>query len=67
MKSVFITFIIFVVLFALLDSGIISVISSSAFHYAVYALFVMVIGAGVYFVGLPNKKNKAEGEKNDEK
>ena len=65
MKSVFLTFIIFIVFFILLDSGIISVLSSSAFHYTVYGLFIIGVCAGLYFVGLPKKKIKTEGEKND--
>ena len=66
MKSVFITFIIFIVVFALLKAGIISVISSSVFHYLVYGLFIIVIIVAIRLIGLPTAK-KSEDEKNEDK
>ena len=75
MKSVFITFVIFIAVFGILKANIFALISSSAFHYLTYFLLFAVICCAVYFVGLPHKnhteslttENQEEKEKNADK
>ncbi|MBR1601250.1 MAG: hypothetical protein IJ677_06695 [Alphaproteobacteria bacterium] len=48
MKSIFLTILIFIGVFTLAGSGILSVISSVWFHYLSYVLFFSVILCGIY-------------------
>ena len=53
MKSVLMTFLMFFVVFASIQMGILDVINSGLFHFIAYAAFAVVIGCAVYFVGIP--------------
>ena len=60
MKSVFGTFLIFIVIFGLMKMNIIGVLNSTVFHFISYAALLTVICCAVYFVGMPSlgKKDK---------
>ena len=60
MKSVLMTFLMFFVVFASIQLGILDAINSGIFHLIVYIAFAVVIVCALYFVGLPKF---SEGEK----
>ncbi len=77
MKSVVITLIIFAVVFTLLHYNVLDFIGSTTFSYISTALFILVLGCGFIFVGIPHfntaddtkttKRKKAKREKKNEK
>ena len=54
MKSVVITFIIFAVVFALLHYNVLDFIGSTTFSFLSIGLFILVLGCGFIFVGVPH-------------
>lgn len=54
MKSVVITFIIFAVVFALLHYNVLDFIGNTTFSFLSIGLFILVLGCGFIFVGVPH-------------
>ena len=73
MKSVFLSFFIFLIVFIVLRSDILSVVSTNIFSYITFGAFLLVIGCALYFVGIPKmsenspKTNEETKESDDEK
>lgn len=73
MKSVFLSFFIFLIVFIVLRSDILSVVSTNTFSYITFGAFLLVIGCALYFVGIPKmsenspKSNEETKESDDEK
>ena len=77
MKSVVITFIIFAVVFALLQCNVLDFIGSTTFSFLSIGLFILVLGCGFIFVGVPHfntnnntktsKRKKTKRETKNEK
>ncbi len=77
MKSVVITFIIFAVVFALLHYNVLDFIGSTTFSFLSIGLFILVLGCGFIFVGVPHfntnnntktsKRKKTKRETKNEK
>ena len=77
MKSVVITFIIFAVVFALLYYNVLDFIGSTTFSFLSIGLFILVLGCGFIFVGVPHfnthnntktsKRKKTKRETKNEK
>lgn len=74
MKSVVITFIIFAVVFALLHYNVLDFIGSTTFSFLSIGLFILVLGCGFIFVGVPHfntnnntKKSKRKKTKRETK
>lgn len=65
MKSVFLSFIIFFVVFLIMRSDILAVVSTDAFTYLTFGSFILVLGCAFYFIGIP--KIKISPQKLDEK
>ena len=65
MKSVFLTFVMFAITFALLKVGLVSFITGNTFRYISYGCFLLVLAAAIYYVGIPrpSTKNKDNQEK----
>lgn len=57
MKSIFLTILIFIGVFFVAGSNVLSIISEAWFHYLSYTMFVCVMIAGVYVTVF--RKNKA--------
>ncbi|MBQ8481910.1 MAG: hypothetical protein IJ532_05200 [Alphaproteobacteria bacterium] len=60
MKSIFLTILIFIGVFALAGSDVLSVISSDWFHYMSYVLFATVMLCGVYVTMFRKQKKNEE-------
>ena len=77
MKSIFLTFIMFIALFGLLRPSVVSHLEGGWFPVVSFIIFVIVIGVAIYMFGLPTKQNfrdafklktkKKEEEDNNEK
>ena len=65
MKSVFLSFFIFLIVFIVLRSDILSVVSTNIFSYITFGAFLLVIGCALYFVGIP-KTSENSPEPNEE-
>lgn len=64
MKSVILTFLMFIVIFIILKADAVSIIDNGIFKIASFVLFFAVLGCAVYFVGIPDfRKIKSEMEK----
>lgn len=64
MKSVILSFIIFAVVFTALSFNITDIFASRAFYYISRGSVVLVLLAGVIFVGLPGMKGEKIGTDN---
>ena len=58
MKSLLITFLMFIVIFILLKIDIFSIFTNTYFHILCYTSFILVFACGIFFVGLPLKSHK---------
>jgi hypothetical protein len=69
MKSAMISLIVLIVIYLALQNDVLNIISADAFHYASYALFILVVAAAVYFVGIKKPQNTElpRKEEKDEK
>ena len=72
MKSVFVTLIMFAVVFGSLWLGVLDLIDNSYFIYISGLIFVMVVGYALIFIGKPTKKDfinafKISGKQQTEK
>lgn len=73
MKSIFLSFFIFLIVFIVLRSDILSVVSTNTFSYITFGAFLLVIGCALYFVGIPKisenspEPNEETKESDDEK
>ena len=73
MKSVFLSFIIFFVVFLIMRSDILAFVSTNFFTYLVFGSFILVLSSAFYFIGIPKinthskRLSKRTKEKNDEK
>ena len=56
MKSVVVTFLMFVVVFILLKFDALALIDNSIFRIGSFVLFCCVLGCAIYFVGIPDFK-----------
>ncbi len=54
MKSIFATLLIFVIAFALVQFGVLDIISSNYFFYLSWGLLIVVFICALIFVGLPH-------------
>ena len=67
MKSIFLTILIFIGVFALAGSDVLSIISSDWFKYVSYILFVAVMLCGVYVTIFRKPKSASDNEATSEK
>ncbi|MBP5216181.1 MAG: hypothetical protein J6039_06500 [Alphaproteobacteria bacterium] len=67
MKSIFITFLLFIVVFSVAQSGVFGLLSHWSLHYGAFVLLAVIICCALYFVGLPKKTEKqSKKEEKDE-
>ena len=57
MKSVFLSFLMFLVLFAFLKTGLFSFLNCSWFTAVSLVIFIIIIGIAVFMFGLPTKQD----------
>ena len=60
MKSAFLSLIILIFIFFALNSGVLSAINSSAFHYLSLLAFVIVVACAAMFIGFKPKEDITE-------
>ena len=66
MKSAIISLIALIVIYLALQNGVLNIIRADAFHYASYALFILVVAAAVYLVGIKTPHSTELPRKDDE-
>lgn len=65
MKSVFLSYVIFAVVFAILSTNVLDIFASNIFSYISGIALVLVLLCGIFFVGLP-KFNLSDKEPSSE-
>ena len=73
MKSVVLTFLMLVIIFAVLKTNVLAIVDVNVLEIVFFVLFVIVMGCAVYFVGIPDFRKvikymaEDEDEINEEK
>lgn len=62
MKSVGVTFLMFIVVFAVIKVGALDIIDTRVFRIGSWVIFASVFAAAVYFVGLPSFGDKTDND-----